>query len=56
MELLIKIGSKLLGLVGFLIVFVIGCIAITVIFPTGHIFLSLVWLVISAKMFKGFDK
>lgn len=56
MELLVKIGGKLIALLGFMIVFIVGCIAITVIFPTGHMFLSLVWLIILAKIFKGLDK
>ena len=56
MELLIKIGGKLLGLLGFVILLVIGCIAISVIFPTGHMTLSLIYLIVLAKLFKGIDK
>ena len=57
MEGLIKVGLKLLLLMGFMLVFLFGCVVIKALLPPGtDVVVILLWLIVLAKIFKSVDK
>lgn len=57
MEGLIKAGLKLLLLLGFMLVFLFGCVVIkALILPGMDVAVILLWLVVLARIFKSVDK
>ena len=57
MEGLIKVGLKILLLLGFMLVFLFGCIVIKALVPLGtDAVIIILWLIILARIFKSVDK
>lgn len=57
MEGLIKVGLKILLLLGFMLVFLFGCVVIKALVPLGtDAVIIILWLIILARIFKSVDK